>query len=172
MLKIWSAASSSGEEAYTTAILCEEHKEKKPSFQYKIFGTDISTKAMRAAQAGIYGERSVDLFKKKYPLLLNKYMLIEKDSYKAGDRIKANVSFTKHNLFQGLPAEEKFDLVFLRNVLIYFSPQDQERVLSVIEKNIHNGGILILGESETIRDLKQNFWHKSVLIYEKKGEGV
>jgi chemotaxis protein methyltransferase CheR len=171
-LRIWSAASSSGEEAYSIAICCEEFKEKKSSFQYQIFGTDISTKAISNAVEGIYRERSIDFLKKKFPLFLNKYFSFENNYYRVEKKIKNHVTFKNHNIFEPISLNEKFDIVFLRNVLIYFSQIDQEIVLSVIENHIINGGILVLGESESIRNIKQNFHYKSLLIYEKNLEKI
>lgn len=167
LLSIWSGASSTGEEAYTMAICCEEFKEKNVTFKYKIVGTDISTKALSSATNGVYKNRSIEALKKTRPLLLTKYFTIEDDSYKVSESLKNNISFINHNLFDPMPINERFDIVFLRNVLIYFAAKEQEKVLSVIEKSIVENGILVLGESESIRNLKVNFAYKFPLIYAK-----
>lgn len=165
----WSAASSSGEEAHTLGILCEAFKEKNPSFHYQILGTDISQEMVALCQQGTYSGRSLDSFKKNRPDLFEKYMCKNThESYNVTADIKNRLRFQHHNLFQELNQKDKFHLVLIRNVLIYFTGADQERVISLIEPKLTNDGVMIIGESESLTHISTNFKSIEPLIYKKK----
>lgn len=166
-LKIWSGASSSGEEIFTIAICCEEHRQKHADFNYQILGTDISLNVINTAEKGVYSGRSIENFKMADPILFARYLGAVEDGFKVKAEIRSKVKFALHNLFT-LPKEKDFyDIVFLRNVLIYFEPQDQEIVLRNISKGLVNDGILIIGESESLSSLNVPFKYKQPLIFEK-----
>ncbi len=169
-LKIWSGASSSGEEVYTIGICCEEFKLKNPGFTYQILGSDISTEVLVIADRAEYLGRSIEAFKTSNRILFDRYMQPSGDMFKVHYEVKAKIRFEIHNLFT-LPKERNhFDIVFLRNVLIYFEPADIEKVLANLSKAIANQGILIIGESESLNSLKTNFKYKQPLVYEKIGD--
>lgn len=168
-LNVWSAASSTGEEAHTLGILCERFKSIKNDFEYRIIGTDISTEVVRKANDGVYKGRSIERFRQTCPELFQKYMSgDDTNGYKVLPKIKKNIHFKYHNLFNSFPAGEKFDLILLRNVLIYFTPEDQEKVLFNIHKCLRPDGILVIGESETLSRLDTRFEHVAPLIYKLK----
>lgn len=164
-LRIWSAAASSGEEAYTIAIQCQEFKDRNPAFQYQIVGTDISLKVLSIAQAARYSGRSIESFKNGQPDVFQKYLKSDGDSFQVISEIRSRVQFKRHNIFELLKGHEPFDIVFLRNVLIYFNSSDQEKVLRKIRKAINLEGILIIGESESLNRIKVSFSYKEPLIY-------
>lgn len=168
VLKIWSAAASSGEESYSAAMTCMELKTARPAFDFKITGSDISTEVLDEAQAAIYDEREVEFLMKSRQDLFEKYFTdLGDETYSVKDVLKQKVQFSVHNLFT--VKKEKYDIIFLRNVLIYFSCEDQEIVLNNISKAMHDKSILIIGESESLNRLNTPFEFKSACIYKLKG---
>ena len=165
-LKIWSAASSTGEEAYSLGILCEEFKKKNPTFNYEIIGTDVSTKVLQLAEKGEYSGRSIEKFKTNEPVMFDKFMVrINEDTFQVNSVVRGHVFFGPHNLFLTYKKQAYFDIVFLRNVLIYFQTKDQEIVLEKISKSMASDSILVVGESETLTTIKSPFISKVPLIY-------
>lgn len=165
-LHVWSAAASTGEEAHTLALVCHAFREQHPSFQYRILGTDICTQVLSVAERGIYAGRSIEHLKKGNPVLLQKYMRACGDcGYQVLPGLKSQVQFKRHNLFEVPKFGIKFDLVFLRNVLIYFSQPDQERVLQLVASTMQSGSGLVLGEAESLNQLNTPFRYESPLIY-------
>lgn len=167
-LKIWSGAASSGEEIYTIGICCEEHLLKNPGFSYQILGTDISSSVLDQATLGEYSGRSIESFKTKNRSLFDKYLEPGKENFRIREAIRGKIKFKSQNLFHRPPQVETFDLVFLRNVLIYFDRPDQEKVLANVSLALVNNGTLIIGESESLNSLKTTFEYKFPLIYQKK----
>lgn len=151
-LKVWSAASSSGEEIYTIAMVLEEFMQNHSGLDYQILGTDISTRILQKAKQAIYPMDRVDVVNKE---LKKKYLMRSKDASKNLVRIKAKLrahtQFSRLNLMDNTYHVPKdFDFVFCRNVLIYFDRKTQEQVINKICKHIVKGGFLFLGHSESI----------------------
>lgn len=166
-LKIWSAAASSGEEGYSLAMSCMDFKDAHPSFDFRISGTDISTFVLEEAAVGIYDARSVEFLMKSRKDLFEKYFTkTDGDDYAVSDVVKSKVKFSLHNLF-GVN-KEVYDIIFLRNVLIYFSAEDQEKVLRNISKSMHKDSILVIGESESLNRLNTPFEFMQACIYKIK----
>ena len=169
LVNIWSAAASTGEEAHMLGILCENFKDNHPNFYYKIMGTDISSAVIEKAIKGKYSGRSVKRFKEARWSLFQKYMVGNENlGYQVLPEIKKNIHFKVHNLFNVLSESQKFDLILLRNVLIYFSKIDREKVLAKLHKKLSQNGYLIIGESESLNALNSNFESVSPLIYRFK----
>lgn len=164
-LKIWSAAAASGEEAYSIAMLCEEYLQRAPGFRYQILATDISTDVLATGRAGIYGGRSVERLKASRPQMLDKYFTPHAKGVEVNPLLKKNLRFAEHNLLGPLFAAEKFDLVFLRNVLIYFEEDNQERVVRQASKSMKDDAKLILGESESLGRIDSGYRYELPLIY-------
>lgn len=160
-LNIWSAASSTGEEAYSIAMTCLENSVK----DFKIFSSDISREVVQLATAGTYNSKSSLDFERRHPQLLEKYFQKSASGLTAKKVLKDHVTFDLHNLFMPLKSKVLFDVVFLRNVLIYFNNEDQTKVLMNISQSLRPGGVLILGESESIARLHTCFKYKAPLIY-------
>ncbi|MGZ3773917.1 MAG: CheR family methyltransferase [Pseudobdellovibrionaceae bacterium] len=164
-LRAWSAAASTGEEAYTIAMCCEEFCSGK--FKYQVFATDISTDVINYGKAGVYKGRSVEKLKSLKLDLLNKYFDCRDELYTVNSSLKEKVLFDIHNLLENSKKENFYDIVFLRNVLIYFEVAEQEQILKKIRNTMRDNGVLVLGESETLLNLNSDFQFKKPLIYEK-----
>jgi len=151
-LKIWSSACSTGEEAYTTAIVLEEFIANNEAFNYSIHATDISTKTLQIAHTGIYKEERI----KDLPIdLKKKYYLKSKDKVSKQVRVKPNirskVKFDVLNLMDRVyNTPDEYDIIFCRNVLIYFNKDIQAQVISRLVDRLKKGGILFIGHSESL----------------------
>lgn len=152
MMKVWSAGCSSGEEPYTISMVLNEFKESNPSFDYSIIGTDLSTEVLKQAITSIYGEDKVT----DIPISIKKkYFLRSKDTVNRTVRIvpelRKKVTFQRINLIDekyNLP--DYFDIIFCRNVLIYFSKETQEEVINKLVAKLKRGGYFFLGHSESV----------------------
>lgn len=151
-IKIWSAAASSGEEIYTLAIELREFMEEHKGFSYEILGTDISAEILQRAAKGIYEEKRVEII----PLhIKRKYLLKSKDrnnkTVKVSRILQQNIRLKTLNLMgslAGIPND--FDIIFCRNVLIYFNRKVQEKVINALCTKLKPGGFIFLGHSESI----------------------
>ncbi len=151
-LKVWSAASSSGEEVYTIAIVISEFLEGKNTFDFSIFGTDISSRILVKAALGIYPLERVDVIplvqKKKY-LLRGKNK--ETPIVRIIPELRAKTKFERLNLVdESYNVPKDFDVIFCRNVLIYFDRETQEKVVTKLCNHLKLGGYFFLGHSESI----------------------
>lgn len=153
-LKIWSSAASSGEEIYTIAFVIEEFIEKMsfPKINYSIVGTDISVGKLKTAISAIYHSDQV----KDVPMeLMKKYLLRSKD--RNSQMVRVVPSIRKKTTFERLNLMDKtyqldtnFDVIFCRNVLIYFDKETQERVINRLCNHLKPKGFFFLGHSESI----------------------
>ena len=153
--KVWSAGCSTGEEPYTLAMVMSEFSEKYASFDFDIYATDISSRALHAAATAVYTiEKAAPvpfIFKKKY-------LLKSKDDQKKTVRItpalRAKVNFHRFNFLEDSASiNQNFDAVFCRNVLIYFDRPTQEKVILKLCSKLEPGGYLFLGHSESISNM-------------------
>lgn len=173
ILNAWSAASSSGEEAYTLGMILQNAREKNSGFQYKILGTDISNRMIDQSQISSYSGRSTQSIVLRRPDLVEKYLILnEKKQFLVDEKIKKNTVFQRHNLFQAPKWSKKFDIILLRNVLIYFTPTDQEKVLENLQLALKESGILIIGESESLTHIKTAFLPLEPFIYGLAGSSL
>ncbi len=153
-IKVWVVACSTGEEAYSIAMLLEEYAHlTKQELPYKIFATDVNEKSVDFASKGIYKE-NIDA--EIPPQLLNKYFIKKKKSYQINPEIRSNIIFSKHDVLQN-PPFNKMDLVSCRNMLIYMENEIQLKVLTSIHFALNQQGYLFLGSSENIGILDKNF---------------
>lgn len=165
--KVWSAAASSGEEAHSLGVLCEAFKSENSDFRYQILGTDISKKMVELCDEGVYTGRSLRAFRESKPEWFEEHMnAISSTEFKVNEEIKSRIRFRQHNLFQPLHATDRFDLVLLRNVLIYFKGEDQEKVVSLIAPRLAQDGLLVIGESESLAHINTGFQKKTNYVYE------
>lgn len=154
-VKIWSAGSSSGEEAYTIAMVIEEYMASHSHINYEIYGSDISTDMLKKAISGVYKMEKVFNIPESYK---KKYLLKSKDSQKKLVRVKPHlrtkVNFFRFNLIDPVyKAPNDFDIVFCRNTLIYFERNTQESVINKLCTHLKPGGYFILGHSESITNM-------------------
>ncbi|MFN8790025.1 MAG: CheR family methyltransferase [Bdellovibrionales bacterium] len=167
-LQAWSAAASSGEEAHTLGILLQNYRSTRADFSYSILGTDISQKMVQSCQQGEYVGKALDHFQKLRPDLAQKFLVpLPSGASTVHADIRLRLKFKTHNLFQPLVGAPKFDLILLRNVLIYFTPKDQEVVLQNVAANLAGDGVLIIGESESLTHIQTPFRSLHPLIYTK-----
>ncbi len=168
-VKVWSAGCASGEEAYTIAMVMSEFKEKNPDFDFKILGTDISNKILTEAANAIYPLNKVS----DIPLnLKKKYLLKSKDKTLAKVRIvpelRAKVKFARLNLMEdNYNVQEKYDIIFCRNTLIYFDKETQKKVVFNLINEIKNNGYFILGHSESLINMDTPIKQVSPTVYRK-----
>lgn len=169
-LRVWSAATSSGEELYSIAMLCEQFRAATPGFRYKILATDISRQMLAQARAGKYAGRSVARLIASHPALVKEYFDVNGNGLQVVDALKAHVTLAQHNLLTPLRphpafARQRFDLVFLRNVLFYFDQEHQLQVLQQVRRSMAPQARMILGESESITGLDPACQFERPLIY-------
>jgi chemotaxis protein methyltransferase CheR len=164
-LRVWSAAAASGEEAYSMAMLCDQFQQRHPRFRYQIVATDINTAVLATGRAGRYTGRSVERFSASHPQLLQAYFKREADAICASAELKLHVQFSVHNLFAPMRAQAPFDLILLRNVLIYFDEENQRRVLEQVQRQMAPGARLILGEQESITRLGTTLAFEQAHVY-------
>ncbi len=163
--RIWSAASSSGEEAYTLAMVIAEYSK---NYQWEIIGTDISTAMLEKARRGLYPIAAAE----KIPrLLLKKYCLKGKEEYQdfllIDPIIRNRVTFSYANLIQTLPELGVFDIIFLRNVMIYFDLPTKQLLLKRIYHCLKPGGYLFISHSESLQGLNSEFQPVIPSVYRK-----
>lgn len=151
-IKIWSAACSIGAEAYTTAMVLEEFSRLERRIDYSILGTDLCTQVLAHAVSGKFSEAMIEPVPRE---LRERYLMKAKDPRRAEVRIapeiRAKHAFARLNLMdEQYPVDRDFDLIFCRNILIYFDKPTQAKVLSSLCGHLRPGGYLILGHSESI----------------------
>ena len=149
-LRIWSAASSTGQEAYSIAMLICEHFAELAGWDVKIVGTDISRQVIEYAQRGRY--RRMEVNRGLPARMLVKYLVRDGDEWEVTPNLQAMCSFQYANLCAPLPKLPVFDLVMLRNVLLYFPQQDRSCVFSDVYRQMAPGGYLMLGAAEQAED--------------------
>lgn len=154
-LRIWSAASSTGQEAYSMAMIFDELLAGKPGWSYEIVGTDISPAAVERAKKGEYSPFEVQ---RGLPIkLLMKYFTQTGQNWTVKDEMKKSISFRVFNLHDSFAPLGRFDLIVCRNVLIYFDDNDKRKVLAGMKEALSPDGYLFLGSSETILGLSTAF---------------
>ncbi len=168
-LKIWSSACSSGEEVYTIAMAIEEHIQNKKAFDYSILGTDISSRVLQKAQDGIYNEERIAniplSLKKKYFL---KSKQRENPRVKVVNELREKALYRRLNLMdQAYNIQKDFDVIFCRNVLIYFDRETQEKVINKLCSHLKPDGFFFLGHSESVTGINVPLKQVKPTIYRK-----
>ncbi|WP_432978830.1 CheR family methyltransferase [Dactylosporangium sp. CA-233914] len=152
-IKVWSAASSSGQEPYTLAMVLQDNL--PPGWTYDIVGTDISTEMLTRAEAGQYTQLEVN---RGLPApLLVKHFERNGAHWKVTAALRKSVSFRRLNLAAPFPPMGPFDIVFIRNVLIYFDVQTKRSVLQRVAGTLRPDGWLFLGSAETTIGIDDRF---------------
>ncbi len=154
-LRIWCAACSSGQEPYSLGMILKDHAAKMEGWKIDIIGTDISHTILDRAKEGAYTQFEVQRgLPAKY---LVQYFKKENDLWMVSDDLKQMVDYRFFNLLDDPTSLGTFDIVFCRNVLIYFDPETKSKVLDGINKSMTPNGFLILGAAETIFGLSDAF---------------
>lgn len=166
---VWSAGCSSGEEPYTLAMVLSEFAALHPGFRFSVIATDISTKVLEKAQLGIYDEERVAML----PLTTKqRYLMKSKDRSRGQVRIapelRALIRFERVNLMdEQYRRPELLDVIFCRNVIIYFERMNQERLLGRLCSSLKPGGYLFLGHSETVHGFDLPLQRVTSTVYRK-----
>jgi len=151
-LKIWSAACSTGMEAYTVAMVLDDMIRTGPSFEFRILGTDISTGVLDIARKGIYPRDVIAPVPDEW---VRRYFLASRDRSRAEVRVapelRRSTNFKRMNLMDPVyPFDRDVDIIFCRNVLIYFDKPTQRKVVDRLCTHIRPGGYLMVGHSESM----------------------
>lgn len=174
-LRIWSAACSSGEEPFTLAMMVHRTLGiRLADWRVEILGTDISEKALEAAAAGKYSDYAI---RSTPPTILQRYFRKEGATFTIDPTIKSMVVFDVLNLKDRLAAKRhgRWDVIFCRNVMIYFDEAMKEQVVNTFGEQLADDGHLFIGHSETLRGLKTPFEQVNVpqgFCYQKSKPGT
>jgi chemotaxis protein methyltransferase CheR len=167
-MRFWSAGCSFGMEPYTLGIVLSQFAERAAGFNFSILATDISTQALRAAANGVYAEERIDLVP---GALKKKYFLRSKDRSKALVRVspdvRRHVRFERLNFMEEFSFRAPFDVVFCRNVVIYFDKPTQQRLFTKLCRALGKGGLLFIGHSESLASMDLPIKQIVPTVYEK-----
>ncbi len=171
VVRIWSAASSSGQEAYSIAMEAQARRETGGrDFAISMLVSDVSTQILRRAEEGIYTRLEIQRGLPA-PLLAKHFEALEGERWRVRDSLREGLAFRRINLLESLDGIGPFDVVFCRNVLIYQSVENKKKVLGEIAKRLNPGGWLILGAAESLIGLSADFAQRTIegaVVYQKK----
>jgi chemotaxis protein methyltransferase CheR len=156
-IRIWSAASSSGEEAYSIAMIFQDLiKPRYPAFELEVVGTDINNAVVQTANSGIYKEYSI---RNTPPYYLKKYFRQNGVTFEVLPEIKKMASFKVMNLYDdsAMKLQTNFDVIFCANVLIYFDQPSKTKVIANLYNSLNKNSYLFIGYSETLHGISRAF---------------
>lgn len=163
--RVWTAASSSGEEGYSIAITLARHAGTRP---FEIVGTDLSTRMVQSARTGLY---VADRCAKIPPDDLKRWCLKGEGRYQGqvlmNRDLRAKVRFEEGNLMEPMPWLGQFDVIFLRNVLIYFEGEAKAQVVHNVLQNLRRGGYLYTGHAESLQGIEHGLERVAPAIYRR-----
>ena len=169
LLRIWSAGCSTGKEPYTLAMVLSDCKREKTLGEFSIIGTDISTEVLEAGRRAVYEEADLEAI----PMAFRKeYLLKSKDrrtpTFRMDREMRSLVKFQRLNLIdQDFALEKPFDVIFCRNVMIYFDQVTKEKIVKKFHEFLRPGGYLFIGHSETLNGLSIELTVAAPTIYRK-----
>ncbi len=167
-LRFWSAGCSSGEEPYSLAIWLLEYFNENLPFDVKILATDISTKVLALAQRGVYTSKRLANMPILFP---GKYFQRGYGSQDGHVRVKQSlrelIEFKRFNLMAPFPFKEVFNVIFCRNVMIYFDKKTQQALVDKFYESLSHGGYLFVGHSESLTGIRRKFEYVMPSIYRK-----
>lgn len=153
-VRVWTAGCSTGEEAYSIAIMfCEAMETLKIKRTVKIFATDLDMESIAIAGKGVYGDSIIDSVS---PARLSRFFTRQNNTYVVNRELRKMIVFSPHNVFQD-PPFGRLDLISCRNMLIYFQPVLQNDLFSIFHASLKDGGYLFLGKSEAIGAFTEAF---------------
>lgn len=163
-LRVWCAASSSGEEPYTLAYILNNVYGSDRGF--RLLATDISNRMLYEAYRGIYEQRQVEVLSND--TISKCFNHLSDGSYEVKDSIKKCVTFRKFNLINDKYSfKKKFHIIFCRNVLIYFDTETKQKIIDNMESTLETGGYLVISQSESLVGLKTNLQWVEPSVYRK-----
>ncbi|HEY9230595.1 MAG TPA: protein-glutamate O-methyltransferase [Blastocatellia bacterium] len=161
LLRLWSAGCSTGQEPYSVAMAVIERLPEPETWTLRVFASDLSFTALERAQAGVYSADQIRGLREPY---LSKYFHREQGNYVVNDDLRRRVVFDYHNLKHdnGL---RSLDVIFCRNVMIYFDVEEQRRLVARFSNCLVPGGYLFIGHAESLQGLSQQF----AMVHRDKG---
>lgn len=163
--RAWSAASSSGEEAYSIAMTLADVLGSGP---WEVFGSDISSRMIEAARAAHYPlERAKQVERHFLVDYCLKGVGSQEGTFLIGDEVKRRVRFQQVNLNKTLPDIGSFDVIFLRNVMIYFNPETKRQVVTRVVEKLKRGGYFLIGHSESLNGITDGLIPVAASVYRK-----
>lgn len=167
-IRVWSAGCSSGEEPYTIALTLLDYFKDKSGWDIKILATDISTKVLESAKKGVY---TADRVAPVPSDLKNRYLVKQKlgpdTYYQVKPQVKNMIFFARLNLMEQWPVKGPLDVIFCRNVMIYFDKPTQEKLVGRYWQLIEDGGLLFTGHSESLTGIEHKFKFVQPTVYKK-----
>lgn len=164
-LRIWSAASSTGEEPYTIAMVLQDFFSLDHGWDTKVLATDISTKVLQHAQKGKYLAEQIEPLPEKWRRKF--FTKLSEEEYQVKEELRNEVIFRQFNLMNPLPFKRPFHVVFLRNVMIYFDENTKLQLLRKIYDYLEPGGYLFIGTTEALNRKGTAFKYVEPSIYQK-----
>jgi chemotaxis protein methyltransferase CheR len=159
-LNVWCGASSSGQEPYTIAMIMRENFPELINWKLTFWATDVSPSMLKRCNEGVYTQIEVN---RGLPApLMIKYFKKDGAAWILADEIRNMIDFRLMNLIHPWPLMPRFDIVFMRNVLIYFDAEVKRKILEGIRKNIADDGYLFLGTAESMVGVYDGFKHESL----------
>lgn len=166
-LRVWCAASSTGEEPYTLAMILEDYFGKEiVKWDKKLLATDISLDVLDTAKKGVYMKEKVDSIPKIW--VVNYFNKLDKINYQVKEHMRSQVIYRRFNLLEpNFPFKGKFHVIFCRNVMIYFDNKTKEELINKFYNALEYGGYLFIGHSESIDRNKTQFKYIKPAVYRK-----
>jgi chemotaxis protein methyltransferase CheR len=169
-LRVWSAGCSSGEEPYTLAIVLNEFKENNGGFDFSVLATDLSSRVLEKARRAVYEERKLEFVPEE---LKRKYFLRSKDRDRGLVRVigelREKVLVRRLNFMaEDYELSEQMDVIFCRNVIIYFDRPQQEKLINRFCRHLQPGGYIFVGHSETLNGLPVPVEQEEPTVYRKR----
>lgn len=164
-IRFWSAGCSTGEEPYTLGMVLTEWL--PPEVAIRILATDISHHTVAAAQSGQY---PLTIKKDMDPYFLTQYFNRNEDVYEVKASVKELITFRQFNLMDPFPFQSTFDIIFCRNVMIYFNAEIQQQLVQKFHEVLAPGGLLFIGHSESLLNKQRGFQYLEPTIYLKQGK--
>ena len=170
VVRVWSAACSTGEEPYTIAMVMAKNLVEPYNIPVKILATDIDTSVLTIAARGVYESGVLNTVPEEY---MKKYFLRGKGDnlglFKIKDEIRQMVTFKQLNFIApDYPITSTFDMIFCRNVIIYFNPETKKMVVNRLFRYLNDGGYIMMGHSETLFNMIEGLVYLKNTIYQKK----
>lgn len=165
-MRIWSAAASSGEEAYTIVMTIKDFFGLEADhWDTKVLATDVSTKVLDEAKEGIYKAEALSDIPTRW--IRQHFRKVDEEHYQIREDIRNEVVFHTFNLMDPFAWKRKFHIIFLRNVMIYFDEPTKRRLIEKMIRYLELGGYLIIGTTETLDELPEGLEHVRPSIYKR-----
>lgn len=166
-VRIWCAGCSSGEESYTLEMILTDYFKNKGSWDTELLATDISTTVLAKAIKGVYTKEQIKLLSEDWKN--NYFKSIDSSKVQVVDDIKRKITYRKFNLMEPkFPFKKKFQVIFCRNVMIYFDEEVRTKLVKKFYDVSEKGAYLFIGHSETLNNIKTDYEYVMPAIYRKK----